>query len=105
MTFKDRINLADKYRMWLDEECKKTGYNIVNNPETFLVYLEKLNLLKEFNPTCDLMCAKDGCEEYIRQSNYSCDQSDLCASCSHNIEVMKEVIEQKWKDEQPLHGR
>ena len=28
------------------------------------------------------------CEHYDRQNNYTCDGSDLCASCKHNPDVV-----------------
>lgn len=88
MKYTQRVKLADKYRQWMSEENKKHPFDLVNNPETFLAFLSMKGLLKEIAPACELMNAKeDYCEDYERQNNYTCDLSDLCASCKHNKEV------------------
>ena len=87
MKFSQRVKLADKYRKWLCEENKKHPFKLTNNPETFLAFLSMQGLLKEISPVCKLMKAREDCEDYERQNNYTCDMSDICASCKHNKEV------------------
>lgn len=90
MKFSDRVNLAHRFNIWLQDENKKHPFRIANNPVTFLVFLESRGLLKEISPDCTLMNAKEDCHYYTRQANYTCDMSDICASCKHNKDI-KEV--------------
>lgn len=83
MNFSQRVKLVDKYRIWLQTENEKAPFNMANTFETFLVFLSRKGLLKEVSPVCRLMNAMEECEDYTRQSNFTCDQSDICASCIH----------------------
>lgn len=85
MKFSQRVKISNMYREWLKEESKKHTFELVDNPETFLAYLTKRGLLKEISPKCELMNATGCCDEYKRENNYTCDGSDLCASCIHRI--------------------
>lgn len=87
MKYTLRVKLSDMYRKWLQEENKKHPFKMVNNPETFLVFLSMRGLLKEISPVCKLMNAREDCEDYERQANFTCDMSDLCASCKHNKNI------------------
>lgn len=84
MNFSQRVKLADLYRKWLQEVNKKNPFKVADKPETFLVFLSMKGLLKEISPVCKLMNTKEDCEDYKRQNNYTCDLSDICASCIHN---------------------
>ena len=90
MTFKQRVDLTIEYRKWLREKREKAHVQFADEPETFLVFLFIKGLLKEISPDCKLMLARENCEEYERQSNYTCDLSDLCTSCIHNKNIEKE---------------
>ena len=92
MNFSQRVKLADRYHKWLQEENEKYPFEMVDNPETFLVFLSMRGLLKEISPVCKLMNAREDCEDYKRQANFTCDMSDICASCMHSKEV-EEVME------------
>lgn len=85
MKFSQRVKLSNMYREWLKEESKKYTFELVDNPETFLAYLSKRDLLKEISPDCELMNASEGCEDYERESNYTCNDWDFCDSCIHRI--------------------
>lgn len=84
MDFSQRVKLADLYRKWLQEVNKKNPFKVADKPETFLVFLSMKGLLKEISPVCKLMNAREDCEDYERQANFTCDMSDICASCIHN---------------------
>ena len=90
MKFSQRVKLSDLYRKWLREESKKHPFKLVNNPETFLAFLSMRGLLKEVSPVCKLMNAREDCDDYKRQNNYTCDLSDICASCIHNKDIEEE---------------
>ena len=97
MDFSQRVKLADRYHKWLQEENKKHPFKIANNPETFLVFLSMRGLLKEFSAECKLMNAREDCEDYKRQANFTCDMSDICASCMHskNVEEVMKCLNRK----------
>ena len=40
MTFKERLKLSTEYKAWLVKENEENDFQIVSNPETFLVFLE-----------------------------------------------------------------
>ena len=97
MKYSQRVKLADKYRQWMSEENKKHPFDLVDNPETFLAFLSMKGLLKEISPEYELMNAREDCEDYHREGNFTCDMSDLCASCKHSREVqgIKRLMEGK----------
>lgn len=90
MTFSDRVRLSKRYKKWLKDKNEGSGcdgYLIADSPETFLAYLELNGLLREPNPLCCNMYAPETCDSYKRESGFTCDTSDPCASCSYNYEV------------------
>lgn len=92
MTFSQRMKLVIEYRKWLGRKNEKMQFRIADEPDTFLLFLFTKGLLKEVSPECTLLHAKDNCEEYERQNNYTSDLSDLCASCIHNKNIEKEKL-------------
>lgn len=90
MTFSDRVRLSKRYKKWLKEKnegCGNDGYMIADSPETLLAYLELNGLLREPHPLCVKMLAPETCESYKRESGFTYDASDQCASCSYNYDV------------------
>lgn len=90
MTFAQRMKLVIEYRKWLGTKNATCKYHVADEPDTFLLFLFIKGLLKEISPGCTLLHARENCEEYERQNNYTCDMSDLCASCKHNKDIEKE---------------
>ena len=88
MTFSDRVRLAKRYKKWLKEKNEgRDDYPIADSPETLLAYLELNGLLRDPHPLCCNMFSPETCESYKRESGFTCDASDLCASCSYNYDV------------------
>lgn len=88
MTFSDRVRLSKRYKKWLkDKNEGRDDYPIADSPETLLAYLELNGLLREPNPLCCNMYAPETCDSYKRESGFTCDASDPCASCSYNYDV------------------
>lgn len=83
MTFSQREKLSKMYREWMQEENKNHQFNLVDNHETFLAFLSIRGLLREISPVCKLMNAREECEDYERENNYTCDMSNICESCVH----------------------
>lgn len=88
MTFSDRVRLSKRYKKWLKEKNEeRDDYPIADAPETLLAFLELHGLLREPHPQCDKMLAPETCESYKRESGFTCETYDPCASCSYNYEV------------------
>lgn len=90
MTFSDRVRLSKRYKKWLKEKnegCGDDGYMIADSPETLLAFLELNGLLREPHPLCCNMFSPETCESYNRESGFTYDTSDPCASCSYNYDV------------------
>lgn len=47
MTFKQKLDLVREYKKWVERENEKHGFNLCDNHETFLAFLETKNLLVE----------------------------------------------------------
>lgn len=88
MTFSDRVRLSKRYKKWLKEKNEeRDDYPIADSPETLLAYLELNGLLREPHPQCCNMFSPETCESYKRESGFTCELYDLCASCSYNYDV------------------
>lgn len=90
MTFSDRVRLSKRYKKWLKEKNDERGdadYMIADSPETLLAFLELNGLLREPHPLCQKMLAPETCESYKRESGFTYELYDRCASCSYNYEV------------------
>lgn len=47
MRFCDRLALVREYRIWVEEQNKKYNFDLYDNHETFLAFLEAKGLLNE----------------------------------------------------------
>ena len=97
------------FTMYIEDGCEIKGLQIgvcvqrgsdgekgvtffsLSNVEDDDEYLFKVNGKAERvhtgDPRCKLNNHAEGCEDYCRASNYTCDMSDYCASCRNSREV------------------
>lgn len=61
--------------------------SIEGNDEYLFKVNGKADRIHTGDPRCKLNNKREGCEDYCRASNYTCDMSDYCASCINSREV------------------
>ena len=74
------------------EHARRRGYTkqadeIEDARKTAIAAIRAYKLNGDYFEPCGYIKEAGCCEHYERQSNYTCDGSDLCASCKHNPEV------------------
>lgn len=90
MWFSEKIMLIKSYHKWLDDQNKHLDFKMADSYGTFITFLELKDLLRQVESGCELLHAKQHCDEYSRRNNFTCDWSDKCASCIHNTNIKEE---------------
>ena len=87
MWFSEKILLIKSYHKWLDDTNKLLDFKMADCYENFIYFLELKGLLRQVQPGCELLHAQRNCDEYSRRNNFTCDWSNKCASCRHNMNI------------------
>lgn len=91
MFFSEKVMIIKAYHKWLDDRNSKLeSLEMADCYDNFLYFLELKGLLRQVGPGCELLHAERHCDEYTRRDNFTCDWSNKCASCKHNMNIKED---------------